>query len=72
MKNNGRYRFRTINTGGPSQCPIELKARGHFLTVIAADGHPVEPVQVDAAQVEPGLVLNAHAYDNNGYEIAIY
>ncbi|VVC32694.1 Multicopper oxidase, type 3,Multicopper oxidases, conserved site,Cupredoxin,Multicopper oxidase [Cinara cedri] len=58
VKNNGRYRFRTINTGGLSQCPIEIKAQEHFLTAIAIDGHAIEPVQVEAVQVEPGETLD--------------
>lgn len=62
MQNNGSYRFRTINTGGVSQCPIEINVQKHHLTVISIDGHAIEPKPVDVIQVEPGLVLNKHIH----------
>lgn len=34
----------------------------HHLTVIAIDGHAIEPKPVDVIQVEPGLVLNKHVH----------
>jgi FtsP/CotA-like multicopper oxidase with cupredoxin domain len=58
VKNNERYRFRTINTGGASQCPIEIYVQEHHLTVISIDGNAVESKTVDIVRVEPGLVLN--------------
>ncbi|XP_001946224.1 laccase-7 isoform X1 [Acyrthosiphon pisum] len=58
VQSNSKYRFRTINTGGVSQCPIEIKVHKHHLTVIAIDGHAIEPKPVDVIQVEPGETLD--------------
>ncbi|GJQ82110.1 Lac2 [Trypoxylus dichotomus] len=41
-----RYRFRMINSFA-SVCPAQLTIEGHQLTVIATDGEPVHPVEVN-------------------------
>lgn len=41
-----RYRFRMINAFA-SVCPAQVTIEGHALTVIATDGEPVHPVQVN-------------------------
>lgn len=41
-----RYRFRLINAFA-SVCPAQITFEGHGLTVIATDGEPVHPVQVN-------------------------
>lgn len=41
-----RYRFRMINAFA-SVCPAQITIEGHGLTVIATDGEPVHPVQVN-------------------------
>lgn len=41
-----RYRFRLINAFA-SVCPAQVTIEGHSLTVIATDGEPVQPVQVN-------------------------
>ncbi|PSN33041.1 hypothetical protein C0J52_26096 [Blattella germanica] len=41
-----RYRFRMINSFA-SVCPAQLSIEGHTLTVIATDGEPVQPVNVN-------------------------
>jgi FtsP/CotA-like multicopper oxidase with cupredoxin domain len=41
-----RYRFRMINNFC-TVCPAQLTIEGHSLTVIASDGEPIHPVQVD-------------------------
>ncbi|CAG5089526.1 Similar to LCC5: Laccase-5 (Trametes villosa) [Cotesia congregata] len=41
-----RYRFRLINSFG-SVCPAQITFQGHELTLIATDGEPVQPVQVN-------------------------
>ncbi|XP_045445403.1 laccase-1 [Melitaea cinxia] len=41
-----RYRFRMINAFA-SVCPAQVTIAGHNLTVIATDGEPVQPVQVN-------------------------
>uniref|UniRef100_A0A2S2NBT2 Laccase-6 n=1 Tax=Schizaphis graminum TaxID=13262 RepID=A0A2S2NBT2_SCHGA len=58
VQNNSKYRFRIINTGGVSQCPIEIKVHKHHITVISVDGHAIEPKPVDVIQVEPGETLD--------------
>ncbi|XP_025200917.1 laccase-6-like isoform X2 [Melanaphis sacchari] len=58
VQNNSKYRFRIINTGGVSQCPIEIKLHKHHLTVVSVDGHAIEPKLVNVIQVEPGETLD--------------
>ena len=41
-----RYRFRLINSFG-TVCPAQFSVEGHVLTVIATDGEPVQPVNVN-------------------------
>lgn len=41
-----KYRFRLINAFA-SVCPAQITFEGHGLTVIATDGEPVRPVQVN-------------------------
>ncbi|XP_063697893.1 uncharacterized protein LOC134828837 [Culicoides brevitarsis] len=41
-----RYRFRMINAFS-SVCPAQVTIEGHGLTIIATDGEPVHPVQVN-------------------------
>lgn len=41
-----RYRFRMINSFA-SVCPAQLTIEGHDLILIATDGEPVRPVQVN-------------------------
>lgn len=41
-----RYRFRLINAFA-SVCPAQITVEGHSLTIIATDGEPVHPVQVN-------------------------
>lgn len=41
-----RYRFRMINAFS-SVCPAQITIEGHGLTVIATDGEPVHPVNVN-------------------------
>ena len=42
-----RYRFRLINAGF-QYCPIVFSIDGHNLTVIASDGSPIRPIQVES------------------------
>lgn len=41
-----RYRFRLINAFA-TVCPAQITFQGHGLTLIAADGEPVHPVQIN-------------------------
>lgn len=41
-----RYRFRLINAFA-SVCPAQVTIEGHGMTIIATDGEPVHPVQVN-------------------------
>ncbi|GFN91552.1 multicopper oxidase [Plakobranchus ocellatus] len=48
-----KYRFRVINAG-IMYCPIQISIDQHTMTVIASDGHPVEPVVADILNVFAG------------------
>jgi FtsP/CotA-like multicopper oxidase with cupredoxin domain len=41
-----RYRFRLINSFG-TVCPAQFSVEDHVLTLIATDGEPVQPVNVN-------------------------
>jgi FtsP/CotA-like multicopper oxidase with cupredoxin domain len=41
-----RYRFRLINSFG-TVCPAQFSVEDHSLTLIATDGEPVQPVNVN-------------------------
>lgn len=56
-----RYRFRMINAFA-SVCPAQVTFEGHNLTVIATDGEPVKPVQVNTIISFSGKVLRTPAY----------
>lgn len=47
------YRLRVIDNG-VSACPITVSVSGHVLSVIASDGSPFEPVEVDAFMMAAG------------------
>lgn len=47
VKKGSRYRFRLVNSG-VRYCFLELSVDGHDLTVIATDGHPIEPIVVSS------------------------
>ncbi|KAF5290994.1 hypothetical protein FQA39_LY14525 [Lamprigera yunnana] len=47
VDNNYNYRFRLINAF-VSMCPAQISIEKHRLTVIATDGHPIEPIVVDS------------------------
>ena len=48
-----RYRFR-IASNGLFNCPIQFSIDSHNLTVIASDGAPFEPIEVESVNVFPG------------------
>lgn len=52
-----RYRFRLINSYG-SVCPSQITVGGHVLTIIATDGEPVQPVQVNTIISFSGKDIN--------------
>ncbi|RUS80325.1 hypothetical protein EGW08_011926, partial [Elysia chlorotica] len=52
-----RYRFRVISNA-LSMCPMQISVDGHNLTVIASDGSPFQPVEVDSFDI-----LNGERYD---------
>ena len=47
VKKGSRYRFRIINTG-VSFCAMSISIDGHNLTLIASDGQPIVPIQVES------------------------
>ncbi|CAH1780992.1 unnamed protein product [Owenia fusiformis] len=63
-----RYRFRMINNG-ILNCPIQVSVDGHNLTMIATDGSPFEPVEVENFIIFAGerydFVLNANQNVSN-------
>lgn len=50
-----RYRFRVVNAFS-SVCPVQLTIEGHNITVIATDGDPVEPVNVNSINSYSGKI----------------
>jgi len=63
VKLNQRYRFRLIDIG-VYYCPKRFSVDGHNLTIIALDGHLIEPVEVESIVTQPGMrydfVLNTN------------
>ncbi|CAH0721837.1 unnamed protein product, partial [Brenthis ino] len=47
------YRLRLINAIA-IECPLEIQAHNHLITVIATDGKPVRPVTTTAVKIYPG------------------
>lgn len=56
-----RYRFRLINAFA-SVCPAQVTIEGHGMTVIATDGEPVHPVQVNTIISFSGEWWRAHTH----------
>jgi FtsP/CotA-like multicopper oxidase with cupredoxin domain len=54
VKKDHKYRFRVINTG-LEMTVMKLSIEQHTLTVIAIDGSPVEPIEVDDISINPGM-----------------
>jgi len=56
------YRFRVISNGFLN-CPIQFSVDNHTLLVIASDGEPIDPIEVDSFVISAGerydVVLNA-------------
>jgi L-ascorbate oxidase len=48
-----RYRFRLISSGY-LYCPMEFSIDEHNMTLIAGDGNPVEPVEVESIIIYAG------------------
>lgn len=59
-----RYRFRVAHAGGVKGCPVTLTVEDHVLQLIALDGHPVVPKEVNSLILGRGeradFVLNAN------------
>ena len=47
VRKDAKYRFRVINAGS-SHCPFQFSIDGHNLTVIAIDGQPIDPFEVES------------------------
>ena len=62
VKQGFRYRFRVIDAG-LEFCPMQFSIDKHNLTLIATDGNPIEPVEVESFVLTPGerfdFILNA-------------
>ncbi|XP_070173598.1 uncharacterized protein [Littorina saxatilis] len=65
---NGRYRFRVMSNG-ILNCPIKISIDNHMISIIATDGTPVEPMQVDSFNIFAGerydFILTADQPVNN-------
>lgn len=48
-----RYRFRLVH-GGHQVCSVKMSVEGHNLTVIASDGAPVTPTEVQSMIISNG------------------
>ena len=63
-----RYRFRLINVG-LQYCPIVFSIDSHNLTVIASDGSPIQPIQVESIVSASGetydFVVNANQLERD-------
>ncbi|XP_050436491.1 uncharacterized protein LOC126843171 isoform X2 [Adelges cooleyi] len=58
VKTNSRYRFRAINFGGDLRCPLRITVDQHYLTIIAMDGHGMEPKTVSDLEMKPDETLD--------------
>lgn len=63
-----KYRFRIINSGFLN-CPLEISIDNHTMTIIASDGHYINPIQVDSLVSYAGerfdFILNADQPSGN-------
>ena len=63
VKQGYKYRFRLIS-GSAENCIMKVSIDAHTMTIIAADGHPVDPLTVDSITLSAGerfdFVLNAN------------
>ena len=63
VKSNARYRFRVVNAG-INFCPMVFSIDGHNMTLIATDGFPIDPVEVESFVSNPGerfdFILNTN------------
>lgn len=50
---NRRYRFRVISNG-IQNCPIKISIDSHVIKIIATDGTPIEPIDVDSFNIFAG------------------
>jgi hypothetical protein len=46
--------MQTVASNGLFNCPIQFSIDSHNLTVIASDGAPFEPIEVESVNVFPG------------------
>ena len=60
VRANRRYRFRVISNG-IQNCPIRISVDNHVITIIATDGTPVDPVEVDSFNLFAGERLETHS-----------
>lgn len=64
VESEKKYRFRVANAGGVKGCPVTLEIESHPLKLIALDGHPVLPKEVNSLILGRGeradFVLNAN------------
>ena len=54
VRKDTKYRFRVINAGS-SLCPLQFSIDSHNLTLIAIDGQPIDPFEVESFISNSGL-----------------
>ena len=59
VKKGFRYRFRVIDAG-LEFCPMQFSIDKHNLTLIATDGNPIDPVEVESFVLTPGKSNSLH------------
>ncbi|XP_065567197.1 uncharacterized protein LOC136031488 isoform X1 [Artemia franciscana] len=63
-----RYRFRLISNS-ILNCPIQMSIDNHTMKVLASDGYPIVPIEVDAITIAAGerydFVINANQTPDN-------
>lgn len=74
VKRNKRYRFRVAFAGSDSGCPVTFSIDNHLIKIIALDGNPVYPNEVESIVMSKGervdFVLKT-SQDINGYFLRV-
>lgn len=58
VERSRKHRFRFANAGSYN-CPFEISIRDHKLLILATDGSPIEPIEVDSIVAYPGERFDA-------------
>lgn len=68
VRKGNRYRFRLINSA-IQHCIMSISVDNHNLTIVASDGQPIEPVQVESLVTHAGerydFIVDAYQEPND-------